>query len=819
MSGGFRDKTMEDFIYDNDDVPEYDPMEAYDISVQAQAEPIITLNLVPADAAGTTFHLSPIGLGRPSPCTAPSPTTPPHTTGTDCSPSPLHLDVLDYRAQCRDVNFHPPGHSPRGYSAPSALSPHYGARFLPPPAAPPPPPSPPALVSPHLRPDLLPSLQPPTGQVMGQPPRNVGGGGGGGMRTTEAASDSYVVGPEFSDPKSAAPPPPPPSYQDFLLRQQLQQQQLGPTDPKLLRAGEVSSQQLAYYHQSQHQDGLQNQSLHTKQLSGDRILYFRPPHGDHLPVTTQGPPPPPLRSPGHAAPPPPYQSQTTPKKQKQHQPVAGVQTSGAVVNLDFASIPGVNLKKANVDLAVYVASLVPFKHPHFTNVDGFVERCLACIVRKIRSNLPTLYTLLRVIRHSPGDPDPGCVLVPRTKDSRITVARPGAGPVGQQGGGGSKKIHPHLALVQMFRHPQVLNPANLSPSPLCSSPFAASGSQLGEEGGLLCISPLHYMPGDNPSRSPGAARRSTAKVQQPRQQNHPRNNFKGQDAGHLKKMKADDEEDSDSDFLSDTEDDIDWEERWRNQSVAPKSIEVQVIDEESLRKEITFLKFKSGGGCVTKKEPVGPKMLERLKIMEDLRCLFRGKYDLSCIAKPNTKGPRSKTRKYLARQRDEVSRLKAEGAQREGQEVAPQQHREEGAQLGVPGEKNDMAIQDLFDQDSFDTDLDMDLDSFSQEDTPFAGQDFSIANTFSMTGFDEALPGMQNKSGESGRSIAAGSSDAMFGGGSAGPAEPYGEEEGVDCDEEEGGSGLPCIVSSWSVAEVPGSEGDERFLMFDPPAL
>jgi len=37
------------------------------------------------------------------------------------------------------------------------------------------------------------------------------------------------------------------------------------------------------------------------------------------------------------------------------------------------------------------------------------------------------------------------------------------------------------------------------------------------------------------------------------------------------------------------------------------------------------------------------------------RCLFKGKYDLGCIAKSSAKGPRSKTRKYLARQREEIN--------------------------------------------------------------------------------------------------------------------------------------------------------------------
>ena len=104
-----------------------------------------------------------------------------------------------------------------------------------------------------------------------------------------------------------------------------------------------------------------------------------------------------------------------------------------------------------------------------------------------------------------------------------------------------------------------------------------------------------------------------------------------------------------------------------------------MIDEESLLKEITFLKLKpaTSNSTATTKEPVRQNILERLKIMDDLRlvayfesfwpsvfffknaifrCLFKGKYDLDSITKLNTaKGPRSKTRKYLARQRHRES--------------------------------------------------------------------------------------------------------------------------------------------------------------------
>jgi hypothetical protein len=99
------------------------------------------------------------------------------------------------------------------------------------------------------------------------------------------------------------------------------------------------------------------------------------------------------------------------------------------------------------------------------------------------------------------------------------VARPpgpgvGGGGNGTPTGGGSKKIHPHLALVQIFRYPHAQHPAHLQPSPLCAHPFVTANSE--DSDGLMCISPLHYLLADNPSRSPGAAQRSSPT--KPRQQ-------------------------------------------------------------------------------------------------------------------------------------------------------------------------------------------------------------------------------------------------------------------------------------------------------------
>merc|ERR1719233_2620166 len=47
---------------------------------------------------------------------------------------------------------------------------------------------------------------------------------------------------------------------------------------------------------------------------------------------------------------------------------------------ELKDLPGVNLKKSTVDLNTYVNSVVQNRHPHFANIDGFAERCLACVV-------------------------------------------------------------------------------------------------------------------------------------------------------------------------------------------------------------------------------------------------------------------------------------------------------------------------------------------------------------------------------------------------------------------------------------------------------
>jgi len=119
-----------------------------------------------------------------------------------------------------------------------------------------------------------------------------------------------------------------------------------------------------------------------------------------------------------------------------------------------------------------------------------------------------------------------------------------------------------------------------------------------------------------------------------------------------------------------------------------------------------------------------------------------------------------------------------------------------------------LVIQDLLEniKDSFETDLDMDLDNFDPDEQHFVSQgfqEFSIANTFSMSGFCEDKPDeMKSEKSTSGESFknspsSAGTSDALLG-----VVSDPGEEES-----------LPCIVSSWTVGQE-GEEEDEEDILY-----
>ena len=48
--------------------------------------------------------------------------------------------------------------------------------------------------------------------------------------------------------------------------------------------------------------------------------------------------------------------------------------------------------------------------------------------------------------------------------------------------------------------------------------------------------------------------------------------------------------------------------------------------------------------AMVEKTEASPKLLEKLRILEDLRCLFKGKIDLSFATKSHQNKPKSKTR-------------------------------------------------------------------------------------------------------------------------------------------------------------------------------
>ena len=140
-----------------------------------------------------------------------------------------------------------------------------------------------------------------------------------------------------------------------------------------------------------------------------------PPSYPGEPIPTPEPPPPyvpPSPQPSPSASKSPHHSNST------NSPLQASSTNVSKLpsySLDeLKDLPGVNLKKNSVDLNAYITAMARNAHPDFENVDSFAERCLACIVRKIKSNLPTLRALLdSSLGWQEERQDPGCVLIPR----------------------------------------------------------------------------------------------------------------------------------------------------------------------------------------------------------------------------------------------------------------------------------------------------------------------------------------------------------------------------------------------------------------------
>ena len=91
------------------------------------------------------------------------------------------------------------------------------------------------------------------------------------------------------------------------------------------------------------------------------------------------------------------------------------------------------------------------------------------------------------------------------KDGRITISRVGGGPTGAAG---TKKIHPHLALVQIFKQPAVVNHNCLVSVGQCVAPFSRPGDEGERE--MVCISPMHYNLDNGKLKSPLTPRKKVS---------------------------------------------------------------------------------------------------------------------------------------------------------------------------------------------------------------------------------------------------------------------------------------------------------------------
>jgi len=512
------------------------------------------------------------------------------------------------------------------------------------------------------------------------------------------------------------------------------------------------------------------------------------------------------------------------------------------------------LKKSTVDLNTYVNSVVQNRHPHFANVDGFAERCLACIVRKIRSNLPTLKALEAISLCGRGSQaDPGCVLIPRMKDGRITIARPGGGS------GGTKKIHPHLALVQIFKNPNVVNHNTLVSSPHCAAPFISKGEGEGE---MVCISPLHYhvdtqkVKTSSPKKKPPVAsalppsqQLNTANVllnhiramEQQKSTNLHQTQQKEDMVKSLVRDKVEAFKDkdpcdeklqsprkqvvtgaegkrsvkdvgSDSDFLSDSDDGIDWVKKWKEEKVVPEDLGVKEFNEDDLVKNIEVMAIKKGDKC-EEVIPADKNMVERLKLAKGFKDLVCGNYDLEplkALQKPKPKkndlkkvpksdktvttvrkkpGPKPKKKIGEAWVSDPNAGKFTIGEKKNAEpKVAPPPMQQPVTVATTPSQveegKDEAVIHNLLEdiKGTFESQFEMDLETFgNHEEQGFSNQDFSMSNAFNLSTLDD----LSKDSFVGQTSLTSGSSDAMFGGvGSAGLE-------------------LPGLVAQWQDKDVP----------------
>eukprot|EP00092_Neocalanus_flemingeri_P027825 GFUD01030208.1.p1 GENE.GFUD01030208.1~~GFUD01030208.1.p1 ORF type:complete len:617 (-),score=204.44 GFUD01030208.1:107-1957(-) len=462
--------------------------------------------------------------------------------------------------------------------------------------------------------------------------------------------------------------------------------------------------------------------------------------------------------------------------------------------------------------------------------------------------------------------DPGCVLIPRMKDGRITIARPGGGA------GGTKKIHPHLALVQIFKNPSVVNHNTLVSSSYCAAPFIAKGEGEGE---MVCISPMHYTVDSQKVKSPSTPKKklppmnSLPPTQQLNTANALLNHIRAMEQPKLESSpmdlkheigKALDSVDgrehlqevppatelkvspprkqtvsakvkrsvqdigSDSDFLSDSEDEIDWVKKWEEERVDPGVVVVQEFNEEELVNDIEIMAIKMGD--LGKEELVAAekKLVDRLKIVDGFRDFVSGKYDLEPLKALQKSKPKKTVSKKILKVDKQVPTVRKKpgpkprkkigeawisdpnkGKTNTGEKPKPPESKTEvtGASAiiasstqHVEEEKDEAVIQNLLEdiKGSFESQFEMDLETFgSHEEQSFSNQDFAMTNAFNLSSLDELSKDSFVGQPALVSGVTSGSSDAMFGGAGAGLE-------------------LPGLVASWQDKEEVGHrEQDMQF--------
>merc|ERR1719509_283524 len=344
--------------------------------------------------------------------------------------------------------------------------------------------------------------------------------------------------------------------------------------------------------------------------------------------------------------------------------IAPVQVPEEII--DPKDIPGVLMKKGNVDIGVFVNHIIQFKHPAFADGDGFAERCLTCIIRKMKNSLPALNNLEKATRHATGDPDPGCVLIPRMKDGRITIAKTGAGV------GGNKKIYPHLALVQIFQAPDAQNYSMLASCGGCSNPFAARGVGDFPDTEKVCISPLHYTPvaqdankARKPLKSPVTTPKKVATLKTIESSssyakalvmhNQGGGIVDGKQVEYMDllnhgedgKKHSTNVMDEDDEYIDFDDGGIDWEAKWEQEAVDADTDGFQSFNEEDMLKEIEYLtlgKDANGKALIVQAEK---KLLEKLKVLDDLKELIHGNVNIGALIPQKERAPSERKKEFV----------------------------------------------------------------------------------------------------------------------------------------------------------------------------